>query len=183
MTATSAPERGAVLALLARLVPPEHACGARFLIVNSIGAWADGGWSAGDDVGLRAVYVLPTADYLGIRSFCDEYEQVERADDDWTVDLVALEVEKVARLILKGHEPTLAWLVDSSSELISVPGAERLCDLARARHAQMNAATEARPPPPASGELYDQLDDLVRAARLGVLASAETLGGRRRSMA
>ncbi|MCA9563041.1 MAG: hypothetical protein KC561_06110, partial [Myxococcales bacterium] len=54
-------------------------------------------------------------EYLGMGSFRDEVEVVS-TESGKVVDVVFFELEKLIRLILKGHPGTLAWVSDSATE-------------------------------------------------------------------
>lgn len=125
-----------------------------------VGSLGRGDWREGDDVDVRVVYALPTERYLTIGSFVDETElltNVSGAD----LDVVAFEVEKVARLILKGHRPTLLWL--TNDPLYSGGESPELSALAQARMEQLGDEGDR----PASSTLYENLDQLVLRSRLG----------------
>jgi hypothetical protein len=130
---TARPTPPEVEAALSRLDLGE----ARLIVSTVVGSWADQTWRAGDDVDVRAVYAFEPEAYLGIRSFRDEIELVAPQGSGWELDLVAFEVEKAARLLLKGHQPTRRWL----TPLLEAAG--------------------MRDPD------YDRLDDWVRSVRMG----------------
>jgi hypothetical protein len=160
----SAPTSEQILSALSRLDPKEDLRDASLLWVVVVGSWADGEWRTGDDVDLRAVYAFAPEQYLGLTSFWDEFECL-RLEDGWSLDLVAFEIEKASRLILKGHHPTLAWLGRDDGVLVSTPEGQRLAELARSRLAGLGRVDEK--PPQAEPSLYRDLDVLVRDARLG----------------
>lgn len=116
-----------------------------------------------DDVPLRVVYTLPASAYVGLNSFWDETEEVV-THEGFILDVVAFELAKVARLLLKGHRPTLEWLRDSPHHVVSRPIGQALCALASSR-SQRLAAGETTPL--AATEFAD-LNQLVVAGRLGM---------------
>ena len=79
---------------------------------------------------LRLLYVLPASDYLGLKSYPDEFEH-RPVVDQTPYDIVAFEALKVARLLLKGHLPTLDWLL--ADPIVSSEGAAEIRRLARVR--------------------------------------------------
>ncbi|MBN1946361.1 MAG: nucleotidyltransferase domain-containing protein [Bradymonadales bacterium] len=141
--------------------------GARLLLATAVGSWAEGCWEPGQDVDVRAVYVLPTRSYLSLGSFMDEIEIVE-PQRGWDLDLVAFEVEKAVRLILKGHVPTLGWLCSTEQppSLWCDPEAQVLRHVARCRAEQIESG-RSDPEPILPQELHRSLDRLVIGARMG----------------
>jgi hypothetical protein len=166
----TAPDAQAVRVAMAGLDGDPDLHGARFLWARAVGSWAESAWEAGDDVDVRAIYALPTRDYLGLVSYWDEIELVRVQAYDpgqaWELDLVGFDVAKAARLVLKGHGPTLAWLSNPAAPLLSSPMGERLADLARERAAELDGCPAGAVPPKAAAALYEALDALVREARL-----------------
>ena len=132
-----------------------------------VGSLGRGDWRKNDDVDVRVVYVLPTERYLTIGSFVDEVELLSSVGGA-ELDVVAFEVEKVARLILKGHRPTLLWL--TSAPLFSAGETPALSELAQARLEQLGDDGD-RPPSPPSNTIYEKLDQLVLRSRLGHVVS------------
>jgi len=132
-----------------------------------VGSFGRDHWTKGDDVDIRVVYVLPTERYLTIGSFVDEIELLSNVEGS-ELDVVAFEVEKIARLILKGHRPTLLWLI--GTPLFSVGESLVLSELAQARLEQLGDEGD-RPRSSPSNTLYEKLDQLVLRARLGRVVS------------
>lgn len=116
-------------------------------------------WRQGHDVDLRSIYALPARDYLGLNSFWDETEEVV-VSQGLELDIVAFEIGKLARLLLKGHEPTLDWL-RSEHCLYQSDTIAPLQGLAALRAERLGEAV-ALPP-----EAYDSLNNLVVALRMG----------------
>lgn len=183
-TESEQPTASALLALMGELARRMAAgsadlAGARLLLVAAAGSWADGCWAPGHDVDLRAVYALPADRYLGLTSYRDEHEAVYQLDG-WEIDWVAFEVAKAARLVIKGHPGTLAWLTRHPPLMVE-EDARVLVEAARHHTDQMSTeaarATESgqssradSPVGPTSRglptRLYQRLDALVRRARL-----------------
>ncbi len=123
------------------------------------GSYARGEWQPGSDIDLRLIYSLPASDYLGLTSFWDEAEQVV-AFEGLELDIVAFEIGKLARLLLKGHEPTLEWLGADHCLYQSEPIAS-LRSLAILRNERLGDRLAL---PPAA---FETLDKLVSGIRLG----------------
>jgi hypothetical protein len=110
--------------------------------------------------------VLPAEAYLGLRSWCDELELLDEAPD-FTLDVVALEAEKVARLVLKGHRPTLDWLARGADAVVRCEAAGVLEQLAEERRDALATVGFTDPVPPAPSQVYELLDAWVREVRIG----------------
>lgn len=161
-----APDAEAIRARLEAAHLPAHAEGARWLLATPARRAPGQAWTAGDDVSLQALYVLPAEAYLGLRSWCDELELLDEAPD-FTLDVVALEAEKVARLVLKGHRPTLDWLVRGDEAVVRCEAAGVLEQLAEERTEALAGVAVTEPAPPAPSQVYELLDAWVREVRIG----------------
>ena len=128
-----------------------------------VGSVAAKRWRLGDDVDIRLIYVLPTSSYLGIGSYWDEVEEVTTASG-LDLDIVALEIEKVVRLVLKGHVPTLAWVGRTELQLQHAPSIAPLISLAKRRLAALEVKSGGvRPVCPSDFAALDRLVQRVRA--------------------
>lgn len=133
------------------------------------GSAGRGAWIPGEDIDVRALFAVRASRVLGLGSYADELETVRALPDvaapgpALELDLVAFEVGKVARLLLKGHALTLDWLTaPPARRLVTSPTFEALGDLA-VRRRERAAAGEAAPLAP---EDFGALDALVARARL-----------------
>ena len=137
--------------------------GATVLLSAVVGSFGRGEWEPADDVDIRLVYVLPTEAYLGLGSYWDEVEQVIDVAG-LELDIVAFEVEKVARLLLKGHAPTAAWLSTWELRLRHEPAIEPLVALAGQRSTELSR--EAGQVGPISPADYLALDRVIQRLRM-----------------
>lgn len=112
-----------------------------------------------DATAVRLCYAWPTDAYLGLKSYADELEP-ELVLDGVSYDVVAFEALKVARLVLKGHPPTLDWIV-GEEPLIAGEHAPELVRLASERRARLEAGAGVA----LEASDYDALDAWVRRVR------------------
>ncbi len=140
------------------------------------GSAGRGAWTPGEDVDVRALFAVRASRLLGLGSYADELETVRAVRGVAApglapeLDLVAFEVGKVARLLLKGHELTLDWLTaPPARRLVTSPTLEALATIAQRRRARADAGESA----PLTPEDFGALDALVARARLDSESSVD----------